>query len=70
MRKSKEYCSHCTHWKPTGDWSSTCNPHFAVVSDGICEGTGRLKLNCQRACTYFMQKLEPGFIAAGTSKAL
>jgi hypothetical protein len=55
MRKSKHYCSSCRHWIPGNLWESTYHPHFAVISNGVCKGTGKERLNSQRACRFFEQ---------------
>lgn len=53
MRKNKHYCSSCKHWTPGNLWESTYHPHFAVIVNGICQGTGRERLNSQKACSFF-----------------
>lgn len=55
MKKSKYYCSSCIHWKvdTTKYWESIYHPHFIIKAEGICSNTGRIKLNCQRACIHF-----------------
>lgn len=53
MRKSKHYCSSCKYWKPGDTWRTTQHPHFAVVTKGICTGTVKEKLNCNRACVHY-----------------
>lgn len=60
--KSKYYCGSCIHWKvdTTKYWESTYHPHFSVKVEGICAGTGRVKLNCQRACYHFMENEKLG----------
>lgn len=50
MKRPKYRCSDCEHWKAKGEWHSTRLPNFAVIAEGICTKSGKVRLNCHYQC--------------------
>ena len=50
MKKSKYRCSDCELWKAQEEWHSTHLPNFAVIVEGVCTNTGKVRLNCHYQC--------------------
>lgn len=65
-KRSKDRCCDCVHWKP-GDWWKMS--YTGLISDGICEVTGKQRLNCRYACQKDFKFNPPnGVIITGNDK--